>query len=48
MNDEGLDTARPQPASEPEAIPSGLEGDRNTIELVPGILRFCSPSLEKF
>ena len=28
--------------------PAGLEGDRNTIDLVSGLLRFCSPSLEKF
>jgi hypothetical protein len=29
-------------------VPAGLEGDRNTIDLVPGLLGFCSPSLEQF
>jgi len=48
MNDVGLDTARSQPPGEPEAVPAGLEGDRNTIDLVSGLLRLCSPSLEKF
>jgi hypothetical protein len=41
------DTARSQPADQPEAVPAGLEGDRNTIDLVPGLLRLCSPSLEQ-
>jgi hypothetical protein len=44
----GLDTARYQPAGQPEAVPAGLEGDRNTIDLVPGLLRLVSPSLEQF
>jgi len=48
MNDMGLDTARSQPAGQPEAIPTGLEGHSNTIDLVPGLLGLCSPSLEKF
>src|SRR5262249_47072325 len=48
MNDMGLDTARSQPAGEPEAVPAGLEGDRNPIDLVPSLLRLCSPSLEQF
>src|SRR5262249_42073602 len=48
MNDMGLDTARSQPAGQPEAVPTGLEGHSNTIDLVSGLLRLCSPSLEKF
>jgi hypothetical protein len=48
MNDMGFDTARSQPAGEPEAVPAGLEGDRNTIDLVPGFLCLCPPSLEQF
>jgi len=48
MNDMGLDAARPQPAGEPKAVPAGLEGGRHTIDLVPGLLRLCSPSLEQF
>ena len=47
MNDMGFDTARAQPARQPEAIPAGLEGDGNTIDLVPGLLRLSSPSLEQ-
>jgi hypothetical protein len=31
----GLDTARSQPAREPEAIPAGLEGDGNAVDLMP-------------
>jgi hypothetical protein len=48
MNDMGFDTARYQSAGEPEAVPAGLEGDRNTIDLVPGFLCLCPPSLEQF
>src|SRR5262249_39930770 len=48
MNDVGLDTALSEPPGEPEAVPAGLEGNRNTIDLVPGLLRLGSPSLEKF
>jgi len=47
MNDMGLDAARPQPAGEPKAVPAGLEGDRNAVDLVPGLLRLCSPPLEQ-
>src|SRR5262245_1006892 len=47
MNDVGLYPACSQPAGQPEAVPAGLEGDRNTIDLVPGLLRFLSPSLEQ-
>jgi len=48
MNDVGFDTARSQPAGQPEAVSAGLEGDRNTVDLVPRLLRLCSPSLEQF
>src|SRR5215831_1979070 len=47
MNDVGFDTARSQPAGQPEAVSAGLEGDRNTVDLVPRLLRLCSPSLEQ-
>jgi hypothetical protein len=47
MNDVGLDTTCPQPAGQPEAIPAGLEGDGNTVDLVPCLLRFHSPTLEQ-
>jgi hypothetical protein len=46
MNDIGLDAARSQPAGQPEAVPTGLEGDGNAFDLVPRLLRFCSPALE--
>ena len=48
MNDMSLDTARSQPAGEPEAVPPGLEGDRSTLDLVSGYLSLRSPSLEQF
>ena len=45
MDDVGLDAVRPQPAGQPEAVPAALEGDRNTVDLVPGLLGLLSPSL---
>jgi len=36
---------RPQPAGQPEAVPARLEGDRNTVDLVTGLLGLLSPSL---
>ena len=47
MNDMGLDTARPQPAGEPEAVPAGLEGDGNAVDLVTCLLGLCTPPLEQ-
>ncbi len=47
MNDVGLDTACPQPARQPEAVPAGLEGDGNAGDLVTCLLRFHSPPLDK-
>src|SRR5215475_456017 len=47
MNNVGLDTARPQPASKPKAVPAGLEGDGDASDLVPCLLRFRSPPLEQ-
>src|SRR5262249_37413202 len=47
MNDMGLDAARPQPAGEPKAVPTGLEGDGNAGDLVTCLLRLCSPPLEQ-
>jgi len=45
MDDVGLNVVRPQPASQPEAVPARLEGDRNTVDLVTGLLGLLSPSL---
>jgi len=47
MNDMGLDTARSQPAGQPEAVAAGLEGNGNAGDLVPCLLRLCSPALEQ-
>jgi len=47
MDDMGLDTAGSQPAGQPEAVPTGLEGDGNAGDLVSGLLRFRSPALEQ-
>ena len=47
MNDMGLDTACPQPAGEPEAVPTGLEGDGNAVDLVTRLLRLCAPPIEQ-
>ena len=46
MNDVGLDAPCSQPTGQPEAIPAGLEGDGNALDLVPCLLRFRSPALE--
>ena len=43
----GLDTACPQPAGEPEAVPTGLEGDGNAVDLVTRLLRLCAPPIEQ-
>ena len=47
MNDMGLDTARSQPAGQPEAVPAGLEGNGDAGDLVPCLLRLGSPALEQ-
>jgi hypothetical protein len=47
MNDMGLDTARSQPAGQPEAVPTGLEGNGDAGDLVPRLLRLGSPALEQ-
>jgi len=47
MNDMGLDTARSQPAGQPEAVPAGLEGDGDARDLVPCLLCLSSPALEQ-
>ena len=36
-----------EPARQPEAVPAGLEGDGNAVDLVPCLLRFRSPSIEQ-
>src|SRR5215470_15855141 len=48
MNDMGFDPECPEPAGQPKAIPAGLEGDGNAVDLVPRLLRFHSPSIEPF
>src|SRR5262249_39431187 len=47
MNDMGLDTARSQPAGQPETVAAGLEGNGDPGDLVPCLLRLCSPALEQ-
>jgi hypothetical protein len=47
MNDMGLDATCSQPAGQPEAVPAGLEGDGDAGDLVPCLLRLCSPALEQ-
>src|SRR5262249_39009479 len=42
-----LDAARSQPPGQPEAIPSGFEGDGNARDLVPGLLCLLAPPLEQ-
>jgi len=43
----GLDPAGPEPASQPEAVPAGLEGDGNAFDLVPRLFRLHPPSIEQ-
>src|SRR5215831_15717895 len=47
VNDIGLDTARLEPARQPEAVPAGLEGDRDALDPASCLLRFLSPSMQQ-
>src|ERR1700674_5361812 len=44
MDNVGLDTARQQPARQPEPVASGLVGDDNALDLA----RFGAPTIQKF
>ena len=44
----GLDVARPEPARQPEAVPAGLEGDRDAFDPVSCLLRLLSPAMSSF
>src|SRR6202035_5161335 len=48
MDNVGLDTARPQPARQPEPVASGLVGDDNALDLAPRLARFGAPTIQKF
>jgi hypothetical protein len=43
----GLDTARPQPARQPEAVAGRLIGDGDPLDRVPGLADFVAPALQK-
>jgi hypothetical protein len=43
----GLDTAGPEPTSQPEAVPAGLEGDGNAFDLVTRLLGLRAPAIEQ-
>src|ERR1700746_3235452 len=47
VNDIGLDTARLEPARQPEAVPAGLERDRDALDPASCLLRFLSPSMQQ-
>ena len=47
MNNVGLDTARPQPARQPEPVASGLVGDDNALDLAPRLTGFSAPTIQK-
>src|SRR5215211_4706644 len=47
MNDISLNAARPQPARQPEAIPSGLEGNGNTLDGATRLGGFVLPAAEQ-
>jgi hypothetical protein len=44
MDDMGLDAVRPQPTRQPEAVPPGLEGNRNTRDTAPRSGRLVAPA----
>src|SRR3984893_17848457 len=48
MDNVGLDTARPQPAPQPELVAAGLVGDDNALDLAPRLARFGAPTIQKF
>jgi hypothetical protein len=47
MNDMDLDVARSEPPRQPEAVSAGLERNRDPFDLVPGLFRFHSPSIQQ-
>jgi len=47
MDDMGLDAARLQPAGQPEAIPTGLEGDRDARYRAARLGRLVAPALQQ-
>src|SRR4029077_17231374 len=47
VNDIGLDTARLEPARQPDAVPAGLEADRDALYPASCLLRFLSPSMQQ-
>jgi hypothetical protein len=42
-----LDAARPQPTRQPEAVPTGLEGDSDAFDPVSCLHRFLVPSMQQ-
>src|ERR1700736_3480683 len=47
MDNVGLDTARPQPARQPEPVASGLVGDDKALDLATRLARFSAPTIQK-
>src|SRR6202166_720350 len=47
MDNVGLNTARPQPARQPEPVASGLVGDDNALDLATRLARFGAPTIQK-
>jgi hypothetical protein len=47
MNDMRVDALGAEPAGEPKTVSAGLEGDRDAFDLVPCLLRFVAPSMQK-
>src|SRR3712207_3993980 len=47
MNDIGLNAPRPQPAGQPEAVTTGLEGDRDARDRAAGLDGLALPVAQK-
>ena len=47
MDDVSLNTARAQPAGQPKAIASGLIGDNDALDRMPGLLSLLAPTMQE-
>src|SRR6516165_9404179 len=47
MDDVSLNIVHPQPAGEPEAVPSGFIGDNHALDRMPGQLSFLAPTMQE-
>jgi hypothetical protein len=47
VDDVSFDATRPQPTRQPEAVPTGLEGDSDAFDPMSRPYRFLAPSMQQ-